>query len=121
MDEVILKSALVYQYLYITYFNEFITIDEVIKLNNGEIGLIGPGDGKTTHCLERIFGWSHICHEHSIMHDALGRFYLKYGLGRGYTYLHENAPKWMRGSPLCGQICGLQYWIWHRKDMKFTR
>ena len=121
LNEVILKSVLVYQYLYLQHFNEIITIDRVLKLNNGEIGLIGPGNGCTTHFLERVLGWSHICHEHSIIHDAFGRFYLRYGKGRGYTYLYENAPKWMKRSPLAGQVCGLDYWIWHRKDMKFNR
>ena len=43
MNDVILKSALVYQYLYLKNFKTYISIDEVFELNDNEIGLIGPG------------------------------------------------------------------------------
>ena len=45
VDDVILKSALVYQYLYLNNFDEMISIDKILELNDNEIGLIGPGDG----------------------------------------------------------------------------
>ena len=111
VNDVILKSALVYQYLHLKNFNTCISIDDVLELNNNEIGLIGPGNGCLTHILERIFNGSNILHSHSILHDAYGRFYDHYSLDRGYTYvIPENCtPKWVKRSPLCGQISGLIY------------
>ena len=40
VNDVILKSALVYQHLYLRNFNTNISIDDVLELNNNEIGLI---------------------------------------------------------------------------------
>ena len=112
VNDVILKSALVYQYLYLRNFKTCISIiDRVLELNNNEIGLTGPGNGCLTHFLERIFNWSDILHSHSILHDAFGRFYSHHQLDRGYTYvIHKNkTPKCVKRSPLCGQISGLIY------------
>ena len=111
VNDVILKSALVYQYLYLRNFKTCISIDRVLELNNNEIGLIGPGNGCLTQFLERIFNWSDILHSHSILHDAFGRFYDHHQLDRGYTYvIHKNrTPKFIKRSPLCGQISGLIY------------
>ena len=57
-----------------------------------------------------------ILHSHSILHDAFGRFYNRYLLNRGYTYvIPENiSPEFMKRSPLCGQITGLIYCICKR-------
>ena len=55
VNDVILKSALVYQYLHLRNFKTCISIDEVLELNDNKIGLIGPGNGCLTHFLERIF------------------------------------------------------------------
>ena len=111
VNDVILKSALVYQYLYLRNFKTHISIDDVLELNDNEIGLIGPGNGCLTHFLEKIFNQSHILHSHSILHDAFGRFYAHHSLDRGYTYVipKNRTPKWMKRSPLCGQISGLIY------------
>ena len=111
VDDVILKSALVYQYLYLNNFDEMISIDKILELNDNEIGLIGPGNGCLTWILERIFHQSDILHSHSIIHDAFGRFYVHHSKDRGYTYvLHKNkTPNWVKRSPLCGQISGLIY------------
>ena len=67
VNDVILKSALVYQYLHITNFDTYISIDDVLELNNNEIGLIGPGNGCLTYFLERIFNQSDILHSHIIL------------------------------------------------------
>ena len=72
VNDVILKSALVYQYLYLCHFDISISIDDVLKLNDNEIGLIGPGNGCLTWFLEKMFGRSDILHSHSIIHDAFG-------------------------------------------------
>ena len=91
VDDAILKSALVYQYLYLNNFDEMISIDDVLKLNDNEIGLIGPGNGCLTWFLERVFNQSDIIHSHSILHDAFGRFYVHHSKYRGYIYvLHKN-------------------------------
>ena len=113
VDDVILKSALVYQYLYLNNFDEMISIDKMLELNDNEIGLIGPGNGCLTWVLEKIFNNSYILHSHSILHDAFGRFYAHHSLDRGYTYvIPENlTPKCVKRSPLCGQISGLIYCV----------
>ena len=113
VNDVILKSALVYQYLYLCHFDISISIDEVLELNNNEIGLIGPGNRCLTWFLEKMFGGSDILRSHSIIHDAFGRFYVHHSLDRGYTYVipKNRTPKWMKRSPLCGQISGLIYCV----------
>ena len=113
VNDVILKSALVYQYLYLCNFDTMIPINDILELNNNEIGLIGPGNGCLTHFLERIFNKSEILHSHSILHDAFGRFHDHYLKDRGYTYVipKNKTPKWMKRSPLCGQISGLIYCV----------
>ena len=111
VNDVILKSALVYQYLYLNHNDIILSIDDVLKLNNNEIGLIGPGNGCLTHILERIFNRSDILHSQSIMHDAFGRFDTHHSLDRGYTYVipENKTPRWVKISPLCGQVSGLIY------------
>ena len=111
VDDVILKSALVYQYLYLNHYDIMLPIDDVLELNNNEIGLIGPGNGCLTHIFERIFNRSDISHSHSILHDAFGRFYAHNSLDRGYTYVipENKTPRWVKKSPLCGQVSGLIY------------
>ena len=113
VNDVILKSALVYQYLYLCNFDTMILINDILELNNNEIGLIGPGNGCLTWFLEKMFGGSDILHSHSIIHDAFGRFYAHHSLDRGYTYVipKNRTPKWMKRSPLCGQISGLIYCV----------
>ena len=114
IDDVILKSALVYQYLYHKHFKTFISVSDILELNNGEIGLLGPGNGYITLFLERILGWIEILHSHSILHDAFGRFYNNHSLDRGYTYtIPENiTPDYVKRNPLCGQLMGLIYCLY---------
>ena len=113
VNDVILKSALVYQYLYLCNFDTMILINDILELNNNEIGLIGPENGCLTWFLEKMFGGSDILHSHSIIHDAFGRFYAHHSLDRGYTYVipKNRTPKWIKRSPLCGQISGLIYCV----------
>ena len=113
VDDVILKLALVYQSLHIRNLKKYISIDEILELNNNEIGLIGPGNGCLTQFLERILGQSAVLHSHSILHDAYRRFYAHHSLDRGYTYtLPKNiTPKCVKRSPFCGQISGLIYCV----------
>ena len=111
---VILKSALAYQYLYQKNFNQLISVETVLEENNGEIGLIGPGNSSCTCILEKLFGRISCCHTHSILHDAYGRFYLKYKQDKGYCYAMKNAPEWMKRSPLFGHVTGFLFSIIHR-------
>ena len=113
VNDVILKSALVYQYLYHKHFKTFISVSDILELNNNEIGLLGPGNGCLTLFLERILGWIDILHSHSILHDAFGRFYDHFRRDRGYTYVipEKLTQKLIKRSPLCGQISGLLYCV----------
>ena len=89
----------------------YISIREILEINNGEIGLIGPGNSRLTRFLERIFNGCDTLHSHSILHDAFGRFYTHHQLDRGYTFVIPKnlTPKCIKRSPLCGQISGLIY------------
>ena len=111
IDDTILKSCLVYQYLYFKHFKTILPINNILYLHDYEIGLIGPGNGCMTQFLEHTLGWINILQTHSILHDAFGRFYDRYLLDRGYCYaIPENAtPYLMKKSALCGQISGLFY------------
>ena len=75
VDDVILKSALVYQYLHIRNFKKYISIDEILELYNNEIGLIGPGNVCLTHFLERILVrrlyYTHIAFYMMLMVDSM--------------------------------------------------
>ena len=116
IDDKILKSALVYQYLHYFYFERNITLKKVLDINNGEIGLLGPGDGCLTWLFEKIFGWVNILNSHSILHDAFGRFYDHYDLGRGYTYSvpSKYTTRVIKRSPFCSQISGILYCMCRR-------
>ena len=116
VEDVILKAALVYQYVYLNNFDEMISMDRILELNDNEIGLIGPGDGCLTWILERIFHQSDILHSHIILHDAFRRFYVHHSLDRGYTYIipQNRTSKGIKRSPLCGQISGLIYCVFKK-------
>lgn len=115
-DDVILKSCLVYQFLHNRHFKTHLTIDSIPELNNDEIGLIGPGNGRLTRFFEKNLGNIDIIHSHSILHDAFGRFYDHHQLDRGYLYVinEKRTAKFMKKSPIFGQITGLLYCCYHR-------
>ena len=52
VQPVIIKSALIYQYLLVKYTGKIVSVKNIINSYNGEIGLIGPGNGRITCCLE---------------------------------------------------------------------
>ena len=116
INEKILKSCLAYQYLYHKHFNTYLSVEEILVLNNGEIGLIGPSNGCLTGFLEKTLGLIDTLHSHSILHDAFGRFYTKYKLDRGYMYvIPENlSTKRMKVSPLSCQLLGIFYCAFNR-------
>ena len=102
------KSALVYQYLYKKHFDIELPLDNIIKNHHNDMGLIGPGHGCITKICERFCN-NNVCRNHSVMHDAFGRFYSDTKKDRGYCYALKKAPRFIRRSPLCGQISGLIY------------
>ena len=93
VNPVIIKSALIYQYLLLKYIRKKDSVKNIINSYNGEIGLIGPGNGRITCCLEALFSRCTFCHDHSSFHDAYGRFYTRYGYGSGYCYLFSQFTK----------------------------
>ena len=70
VNPVIIKSALIYQYLLVKYTGKKDSVKDIINSYNGEIGLIGPGNGRITCCLETLFSRYAFCHDHSSFHDA---------------------------------------------------
>ena len=114
IDRNVLKTAIAYKYLLAVYLNSTdITIDQILVLNDFNIGLIGlGGDSCLVSCLEFVFG-NRICHLHLLLHDSYGRIYTKYdNIGRGYNYMF-NAPNWMRKCPCFGHITGILYSIYY--------
>ena len=109
VNPVIIKSALIYQYLLVKYTGKKDSVKNIINSYNGEIGLIGPGNGRITSCLEALFSRYSFCHVHSSFHDAYGRFYNIYGYGSGYCYLFHNLPKFCKKNSLFGNIIGLYF------------
>ena len=107
VNPVIIKSALIYQYLEIKYVGRKDSVKYIINSYKGEIGLIGPGNGKTACCSEALFSRYSFCHVHSSFHDAYGRFYNSYGYGSGYCYLFHNLPNFSKKDSLFGTIIGL--------------
>ena len=65
VNPVIIKSALIYQYLLLKYTGKKDSVKNIINSYNGEIGLIGPGNGNITCCLEALFSRYTFCHDHS--------------------------------------------------------
>ena len=96
VNPAIIKSALIYQYLLVKYVGKIDSVESIIDSYQGEIGLIGPGNGRITCCLEALFSRYSFSHVHSIFHDAYGRFYNRYGYGSGYCYLFHNLPNFIK-------------------------
>jgi len=61
-----------------------------------------------TRVLERLFSGSDVMKSHGILHEASGRFFKDYSLGRGYTYVFD-APNFFRGNMFFGQISGITF------------
>ena len=96
IDPVIIKSALIYQYLQIKYVGKLDSVKSIIDSYQSEIGLIGTGNGKITCCLEALFSRYSFYNTDGIFHDAYGRFYNRYGYGSGSCYLFHNLPNFCK-------------------------
>ena len=114
IDRTVLKAAIAYKYLLCVYLNiKNVTIEQIMIQNDYDIGLIGPGRSCRTSICEKICP-NRVCHLHSILHDCYGWLYLYYNnTGRGYVYMFNNAPNWMKKSPCFGHISGLLYSIYY--------
>ena len=93
-SEDIIKTALVYRFLYETTFKKYITLETIIyNLNNLPI--------KSN---------SRVLNNHLIFYRAFKSFYNHYKLGRGCVYIFDSPIK----SEVLGYITGILYWIFHK-------
>ena len=72
VNPVIINSALIHQYLQIKYVGKIESVKSLIDSYQGQIGLIGTGNGRITCCLEVQFYRYSFCHAQSIFYDAYG-------------------------------------------------
>ena len=109
----IIKGGLVFQYLYQKHYNDEIPIEEIVKLHEDGIGLLGPGDVKLTAVFHRLFGWQPYIRYHGILHDAFGQFYDTYWKDNDYFYsIDASKTCYVFGKcPLLGKITGLHFCI----------
>ena len=54
VNPVIIKSALIYQHALVKYVGKIDSVKSIIDSHQSEIGLIGPGNGRITCCLEAL-------------------------------------------------------------------
>lgn len=78
------------------------------------LGLIGPGDGCLTNCLEYLFGGFSTFRKHAIFHDTFGLYFNRSGNSAGYCYAWPDniyLPQFLKSSCLFGHITGLLHFI----------
>ena len=93
--EDIIKTALIYRFLYEHYVKDYISLETIIyKLNTLPI--------KSN---------SSIIKNHLIFHRAFKSFYKHYKAGRGCVYVFDSPIK----SEVLGYLTGILYWIFHKK------
>ena len=93
--EDIIKTALVYRFLYEHYVKDYISLETIIyKLNTLPIN-----------------SNSSIIKNHLIFHRAFKSFYKHYKAGRGCVYVFDSPIK----SEVLGYLTGILYWIFHKK------
>ena len=93
-SEDIIKTALVYRFLYEHYVKDYISLEAIIYNIN-----ILP-----------IKTNSSIIKNHLIFYRAFKSFYKNYKAGRGCVYLFDSPIK----SEVLGYLTGLLYWIFHK-------
>ena len=95
--------------------NQFIPAENILNSETegpANIGLLGRED--VCECLSGFF----FMRAHGIIHDACGRAYRDFGVGKGYCYAVENSPVFMKSSPFLGHISGIAFCIWNRKKLR---
>ena len=60
---------------------------------------------------------SSVMRMHGIIHDACGRAFAEFGVGRGYCYALEKSQDWMKKSPFLGHISGIVWCWWNRERL----
>ena len=94
-SEDIIKTALIYRFLYEHYVKDYITLESIIY--------------KLDYC--PIKSNSSIIRNHLIFDRAFKSFYKNYKAGRGCVYLFDSPIK----SEVIGYLTGILYWIFHKK------
>ena len=93
-SENVIKTALIYRFLYETTFKKHITLEAIIyKLENRSIKSSNP-----------------VLNNHLMFYRAFKSFYKHYKLGRGCVYSFDSPIK----SEVLGYLTGILYWIFHK-------
>ena len=93
-SENLIKTALIYRFLYETTFKKYITIETIIyKLDYSSI----KSDNS-------------IINNHLMFYNAFKSFYKHYKLGRGCVYVFDSSIR----SEVLGYLTGIIYWIFHK-------
>ena len=95
-DDNFIKACLVYQFLYIKYFNQRLDMEEIKYILS---------EGKN-FCRSN----SPIIANHLIFSLAFRAFWKKYRIGRGYVYAIDTPFK---ESETLGYLTGIIYWFFH--------
>ena len=93
-SENLIKTSLIYRFLYETTFKKFIDIETIIyKLENRSIKSNNP-----------------ILNNHLMFYRAFKSFHKQYKLGRGCVYAFDSSFN----SEVLGYLTGICYWIFHK-------
>ena len=93
-SEDIIKTALIYRFLYESIFKKYITLETIIY--------------KIDHI--PIKSNSQVLNNHLIFYRAFKSFYEHYKVGRGCVYVFDSPIK----SEVLGYLTGILYWIFHK-------
>ena len=93
-SEDIIKTALVYRFLYEYYVKDYITLETIIY----QLDILP------------IKSNSFVIKNHLIFHRAFKSFYKHYKAERGCVYLFDSPIK----SEVLGYLTGILYWIFHK-------
>lgn len=97
-SEDVIKSALVYRFLYEHYVKDFISLETIIyKLD----------------CLP-IRTNSRVLRNHLIFHRAFKSFRKHYKAGRWGDFIPPKPPCWLENLEVYQYLSGILYWIFHR-------
>ena len=92
--ENVIKTSLIFRYLYEVYFKKTMDIETIIyKLENRSIKSNNP-----------------ILNNHLMFYRAFKSFYKQYKLGRGCVYVFDSSIN----SEVFGYLTGICYWIFHK-------
>ena len=93
-SENLIKTTLIYRYLYEIYFKKTMDIETIIyKLENRSIKSSNP-----------------VSNNHLMFYRAYKSFYKHYKIGRGCVYTFDSPIN----SEVLGYLTGITYWIFHK-------